>query len=137
MKCDTVFKCFQCDCQNLTVQHKTHRHLIFQSYISHSRSLYADQSKAETIEKLILQYIENLSKSGAFSSDPSEVKQPASALLWAYYYAAQHFDYKKDTDRALHYIDAAIEHTPTLIELFIVKGRIYKVCGCNFLFFLY
>ncbi|CAH2087864.1 unnamed protein product [Euphydryas editha] len=93
------------------------------------RSLYADQSKADTIEKLILQYIENLSKSGTFSSKPDEVKQPASALLWAYYFAAQHYDYKKDTDRALHYIDAAIEHTPTLIELFIVKGRIYKHAG--------
>ncbi|XP_063366131.1 N-alpha-acetyltransferase 15, NatA auxiliary subunit [Cydia amplana] len=93
------------------------------------RSLYADKSKAETIENLVLQYIENLSKTGTFSSDPSEAKQPASALLWAYYYAAQHFDYKKDTDRALKYIDAAIEHTPTLIELFIVKGRIYKHAG--------
>lgn len=62
------------------------------------------------------------------------MKQPASALLWAYYFAAQHFDFKKDTDRALHYIDAAIEHTPTLIELFIVKGRIYKVS--NYTFFL-
>jgi hypothetical protein len=27
----------------------------------------------------------------------------------------------------LSYIDAAIEHTPTLIELFVTKGRIYKV----------
>lgn len=71
--------------------------------------------------------MENLAKNGTFGPDPSEVKQPASALLWAYYYAAQHFDYKKDTDRALQYIDAAIDHTPTLIELFIVKGRIYKV----------
>ncbi|CAD0203591.1 unnamed protein product [Chrysodeixis includens] len=93
------------------------------------RSLYLDQSKADTIEKLILQYIENLSSVGTFSSDASEAKQPASALLWAYYYAAQHFDYKKDTDRALLFIDAAIEHTPTLIELFIVKGRIYKHAG--------
>ncbi|KAF9793633.1 hypothetical protein SFRURICE_001992, partial [Spodoptera frugiperda] len=93
------------------------------------RSLYAVQDKAETIEKLILQYLENLAKNGTFGPDPSEVKQPASALLWAYYYAAQHFDYKKDTDRALQYIDAAIDHTPTLIELFIVKGRIYKHAG--------
>uniref|UniRef100_A0A2A4IU32 Uncharacterized protein n=1 Tax=Heliothis virescens TaxID=7102 RepID=A0A2A4IU32_HELVI len=93
------------------------------------RSLYSDQSKADTIEKLILQYLEHLAKSGTFGPEESEQKQPASALLWAYYYAAQHFDYKKDTDRALHYIDAAIEHTPTLIELFIVKGRIYKHAG--------
>ncbi|XP_045539538.1 N-alpha-acetyltransferase 15, NatA auxiliary subunit [Papilio machaon] len=93
------------------------------------RTLYKDQSKADTIEKLILQYIENLKKHDRFSSDTEEEKSPASALLWAYYFAAQHFDHKKDTDRALQYIDAAIEHTPTLIELFIVKGKIYKHAG--------
>ncbi|XP_045521465.1 N-alpha-acetyltransferase 15, NatA auxiliary subunit [Pieris brassicae] len=93
------------------------------------RSLYEDQSKADAIEQIILQYIENLSKLGTFSNDTDEVKQPASALLWSYYFAAQHFDFKKDTDKALHYIDAAIEHTPTLIELFIVKGRIFKHAG--------
>lgn len=93
------------------------------------RSLYEVRSKADTIEKLILQYIENLEKNGNFSSDVNEIKQPASALLWAYYYAAQHFDHKNETNRALSYIELAIEHTPTLIELFIVKGRIYKHAG--------
>lgn len=100
---------------------------VLKYFFNHSRSLYQDRSKAETIEKLILQYLDNLSVNGTFGPDPSETKQPASALLWAYYYAAQHFDHKQQTDKALHYIDAAIEHTPTLIELFIVKGRIYKV----------
>ena len=53
--------------------------------------------------------------------------QPASTLLWVYYFLAQLFDYLSQSTKALHYIDAAIEHTPTLIELFIVKGKIYKV----------
>jgi N-alpha-acetyltransferase 15/16, NatA auxiliary subunit len=55
---------------------------------------------------------------------PSE---PASALLWALYFLAQHYDYLGDTSRALEAINAAINHTPTLIELFVTKGRIYKV----------
>lgn len=84
------------------------------------------------IEKLIVQYIENLTSNGTFSDGPDEEKQPASALLWAYYYAAQHFDHNSDTDKALHYITAAIDHTPTLIELFIVKGKIYKVRSCRY-----
>lgn len=71
--------------------------------------------------------MECLSSSATFSFDPEEVEQPASALLWSYYYAAQHFDYKQNPLRALKYIDAAIEHTPTLIELFIIKGKIFKV----------
>lgn len=54
-------------------------------------------------------------------------KEPASALLWTYYYLAQHHDFLGNTELALSYIDAAIDHTPTLIELFVTKGRIYKV----------
>ncbi|KAG7304786.1 hypothetical protein JYU34_010151 [Plutella xylostella] len=93
------------------------------------RTLYEDKQKLETIEELMLQYLDNLSKTGHFSSVPEADLPPASAILWVYYYAAQHYDWKKDTDRALEYIDMAIEHTPTLIDLFIMKGKIYKHCG--------
>lgn len=93
------------------------------------RSLYVDSSKAEIIENLMLQYMEALKKIGKFSEAEANngPREPASALLWVYYYLAQHFDYMKQTEAALAYIDAAIEHTPTLIELFVTKGRIYKV----------
>ncbi|VEN54859.1 unnamed protein product, partial [Callosobruchus maculatus] len=95
------------------------------------RGLYGDQSKVIVIEQLLLQYADALKKCCKFSE--SEVnngpKEPVSALLWVYYYLAQHYDYLKQTEKALSYIDAAIEHTPTLIELFIVKGRIYKHAG--------
>jgi len=67
-------------------------------------------------------------------------KEPASALLWVYHYLAQHYDYLDDMQKALTYIDMAIAHTPTLIELFVTKGRIFKVCYfkyiCKFLFLL-
>jgi peptide alpha-N-acetyltransferase len=95
------------------------------------RSLYKDPEKVEVIERLVLQYVDALQKIGKFSEEDSESsqKEPASALLWAYYYLAQHYDYLGNTEKALSYIDAAIEHTPTLIELFVTKGRIYKHGG--------
>jgi len=40
---------------------------------------------------------------------------------------AQHYDWLGDIPRALSLIDEAINHTPTLINLYIAKGRIYKV----------
>jgi peptide alpha-N-acetyltransferase len=55
-----------------------------------------------------------------------EDEAPVSALLWAYYYLAQHYDYYENTETALKYIDKAIEHTPTLIELFMCKAKILK-----------
>lgn len=93
------------------------------------RSVYSDKRKAEIIEQLLLQYADALKKIGKFSENEvnNGPKEPASCLLWVYYFLAQHYDYLQQTEKALMYIDAAIEHTPTLIELFVTKGRIYKV----------
>lgn len=95
------------------------------------RSLYVDPEKIDIIESLLLQYVDALKKVGHFSVEDatSGVKEPASALLWVYYFLAQHYDHLHETDKAISYIEAAIEHTPTLIELFVVKGRIYKHAG--------
>lgn len=92
------------------------------------RSLYSDPKKVEIIENLMLQYVDALKKVGKFDVETSNgPKEPASALLWVYYFLAQHYDFLNQTEKAVSYIDAAIEHTPTLIELFVTKGRIYKV----------
>ncbi|XP_063227902.1 N-alpha-acetyltransferase 15, NatA auxiliary subunit [Bacillus rossius redtenbacheri] len=95
------------------------------------RSLYKDPEKVEIIQRLLLQYVEGLKKVGRFSEEEAEnvPKEPPSALLWAYYYLAQHYDFLGQTDQALSFIDAALDHTPTLIELFVTKGRIYKHAG--------
>lgn len=92
------------------------------------RSLYADKQKVEIISSLLVQYKEALKLHGHFSDEEKDnPREPASALLWTYYYLAQHYDYLGQTEKALIEIDAAIDHTPTLIELFVTKGRIYKV----------
>lgn len=92
------------------------------------RSLYTDQQKVDIIQSLVLQYKEALKAHEHFSDQEKDnPREPASALLWTYYYLAQHYDHLGLTEKALNEIDAAIEHTPTLIELFVTKGRIYKV----------
>lgn len=97
------------------------------------RSLYKNEAKVEIIEKIVLDFCENLKSVGYFTKKDQEnesvAKEPASALLWTYYYIAQHYDHLRNTNKALEFIDLAIEHTPTLIELFVVKGRIYKHAG--------
>jgi len=96
------------------------------------RSLYKDPSKVSTIEKLLMEYQVNLPGFGFFTKadqDAGLPREPASALLWTYYFLAQHFDHQRNTTKALDYVNLAIEHTPTLIELFVVKGRIYKHAG--------
>lgn len=94
------------------------------------RSLYMDQHKVDIIQSLLIEYKNELKSHGHFSDSDKEMpREPASALLWTYYYLAQHFDYLGMTEKALNEIDAALAHTPTLIELFVTKGRIYKHGG--------
>lgn len=60
-------------------------------------------------------------------------EEPPTTLLWVQYYLAQHYDKIGMPSLALEYINAAIESTPTLIELFLVKAKIYKVSLSLFL----
>lgn len=96
------------------------------------RSLYKDSTKVDIIAQLIEEYYVNLKSNGHFSkldADEEKPVEPASALLWTLLFLAQHYDYLRDTEKALEYINLAIDHTPTLIELFVTKGRIYKHAG--------
>lgn len=56
-------------------------------------------------------------------------EQDPTVMLWLYYYSSQHFYFLRDYDRALSFINKAIEHTPTVIDLYIVKAKIYKRAG--------
>ncbi len=91
----------------------------------YSRPLYADPAKVEVIEGICNRLLDNLTRYSSY--DKEGAFEPPTALLWLYYYLGQHYDYKKDYDRAIAIVDKAIEHTPTLIELFVLKGKIYKV----------
>lgn len=96
------------------------------------RSLYQHDDKVKVISELIHDYHDSLKLTGHFSNADKQAdlpQEPASALLWTLYFMAQHYDHLRDTTKALEYINAAIEHTPTLIELFVTKGRIYKHAG--------
>lgn len=96
------------------------------------RSLYKDKTKVDVVQNLILDYHENLKKSGHFSLSDKESnspREPESALLWTLYYLAQHYDHLRNTKKALEYINLAIHHTPTLIELYVTNGRIFKHAG--------
>ena len=45
------------------------------------------------------------------------------------HFLAQHYDAIGEHVRALDYVNRGLEHTPTLIELYVAKGRIYKHAG--------
>ncbi|XP_077984965.1 N-alpha-acetyltransferase 15, NatA auxiliary subunit-like [Glandiceps talaboti] len=97
------------------------------------KSLYADKEKVQIIEKIVLGYLDSLEKYSTFSpadaENPDIEKEAPTAYLWTLFYLAQHYDHLRQTEKALKYTEIALEHTPTLIELFVVKGKIYKHGG--------
>ena len=90
------------------------------------RPLYKDPENVAVIEELCLSYVTSL-KSDECSFEAGSPREPATAMLWLLYYLGQHYDYKKEYDKAFEMVNAAVEHTPTLIELFLLKGKLYKV----------
>uniref|UniRef100_A0A674ARC5 N-alpha-acetyltransferase 15, NatA auxiliary subunit a n=1 Tax=Salmo trutta TaxID=8032 RepID=A0A674ARC5_SALTR len=85
------------------------------------KSLYHDKEKVSIVEELVVGYETCLKNGGK--------EEPPTTLLWVQYFLAQHFDHVGQQTLALDYINTAIESTPTLIELFLIKAKIYKHAG--------
>ncbi|KAG5438467.1 hypothetical protein PCANB_002570 [Pneumocystis canis] len=95
------------------------------------KSLYLDEEKRNIIQDSVEQYLNHLYSKKDISCETinNSEKTDPTVLLWVLYFLAQHYDYLRKTEKALMYIDKAIEHTPTLAELYMTKARIYKHAG--------
>ena len=54
-----------------------------------------------------------------------EEEQDPTVQLWLYYFLAQHNLFQEKLAEAMEFVNMAIEHTPTLLELYTLKGKIY------------
>ncbi|KAI8884470.1 N-terminal acetyltransferase A, auxiliary subunit [Backusella circina FSU 941] len=97
------------------------------SLFASMKQYYADSEKQRIIGELVEGYSACLEKSGSFVADGA--KEPPTALLWTLYYQAKHYDFHKQNEKALEFIDKAIQHSPTVVELYMTKGRILKHSG--------
>lgn len=120
------------------------------SVFSDVKQLYTNTSKAEQLGKLFEGYRECLEDEGRGSlpapmpvpdvdAELQEIlgkdaaldtdAEPPCTLLWVLHYLAQHYDRLGRRELALETIEAALAHTPTAIECYLVKARILKHCG--------
>lgn len=97
------------------------------------KSLYKDPSKTQITETLFTTYKKNLEENSTLLNEVDESGQKKTetpmVIFWVNYYLAQHYDFLGDTEMALKLIDSAIMHTPTVIELYTTKARIFKHAG--------
>ena len=103
----------------------------YSSFSSHPILKASDKFfKVNTIESLMLEFYQNLKKHSSMdSTEESRGTADPTRILWVIYYLAQHYDYIGDYSRALSLVEEAFEHTPTLIEFYVLKGRILKHLG--------
>ncbi|XP_004506868.1 N-terminal acetyltransferase A complex auxiliary subunit NAA15-like [Cicer arietinum] len=97
------------------------------SLFSDLSSLYNHPGKADILEQLILELEHSIRTSGQYPG--SMEKEAPSTLLWTLFFLAQHYDRRGQYETSLSKIDEAIEHTPTVIDLYSVKSRILKHAG--------
>ena len=51
--------------------------------------------------------------------------------LWLLYYTAQHYLFIDQYEESLKFLKEAIEHTPTVVELYELKAKVMKHAGNN------
>lgn len=70
------------------------------------------------IQSFVTEYLESLNKS-----------KDQIPYIWTCYFLTQHYLFTKDFKSAQKYIDSALEHTPTMVEFYIMKARVLKHLG--------
>jgi len=102
------------------------------------RPLYFSPGKYKLVDELLLSYNKCLEEEvswfgPAVGETPAAgfvpEEEPPSSLLFTRMVTADHYDFLGETHKALEYADKAINHTPTLVEIYACKGRIYRHAG--------
>ena len=81
------------------------------------KPLYKDLEKAQVIGAIVEE----------FYTKSSEISP--LCWVWTTYFLAQHYLQLNQLEKSLELISKAVEHTPTLVELYILKARVYKHFG--------
>ena len=91
------------------------------SLFSDVKNLYTDPFKLQSIQDMIEDIRSSVSQPST-SSDPAD-------YLWTLYFLAQHYSSLGQHEKALEILHTAMEHTPTLPELYMTKARVLKRAG--------
>lgn len=102
------------------------------SFFINVKFLYTFQpSKIKIIEEILSIHLESIKNKNKLDETLSngEILDSPHHLIWVYYYAAQHYDNFRDLEKALNYINMAIDSTPSVVEFYMIKSKILKHGG--------
>lgn len=114
------------------------------SYITHNikqnipsilnaiKSVYDHQKeKVTVITEIITSHIDSIRSNNCLNIDytNNERLDLMTQISWLYYFAAMHFDYLRDLEKAMEYINISIDITPSVNEFYQLKSKILKHAG--------
>jgi peptide alpha-N-acetyltransferase len=79
------------------------------------------------VGELLAGWLASLEGAGTFPG--SSEREPPSTIMWVRVLAAQYYDCCGEASQALEQINFAIKHTPTCLDLYLFKARVYKHAG--------
>lgn len=85
------------------------------------KPIYRSRAKRQVIEDMVLDFYR--------VQVPQLEKTNPTIRVWTQYFLAQSYLYQGKYDDAQRYADLALAHSPTLVELYILKARITKHQG--------
>ncbi|KAL3420814.1 tetratricopeptide [Phlyctema vagabunda] len=99
------------------------------STFANLKHLYSNPSKKEILPTVVKAYIEN--KKGQTNEEPKRNGDTSKGDSAAFYFLAQHYNYylSRDLDKAMEYIEKAIELEPKSVDFHMTKARIWKHYG--------
>jgi peptide alpha-N-acetyltransferase len=97
------------------------------SLFNSMKDLLLVPQRAVVLEETILHLYSKLLEGAGFTMD--EEKEFPSTVLWTMYFLSQFYDYRGERSKAVEFIDLAIDHSPTVVELHMFKARIFKHAG--------
>eukprot|EP00471_Norrisiella_sphaerica_P001837 CAMPEP_0184490590 /NCGR_PEP_ID=MMETSP0113_2-20130426/18271_1 /TAXON_ID=91329 /ORGANISM="Norrisiella sphaerica, Strain BC52" /LENGTH=888 /DNA_ID=CAMNT_0026874535 /DNA_START=83 /DNA_END=2749 /DNA_ORIENTATION=+ len=90
------------------------------------KALYGDKFKVSVIEEFVKAYYANLKSKRRFSEKDEPDSETPNVFVWVLYYLASHYEFLGQYEEALKLLDEGIAHTPTAIDLYVLKARAYK-----------
>ncbi|EJT99366.1 N-terminal acetyltransferase A auxiliary subunit [Dacryopinax primogenitus] len=102
------------------------------SLFSDIKSLYRNDSKRTIVEDVVLRFREELAASNIMDTAITEQGETPATYVWTLFFLAQHFSYVEQPQKALSIINEALELSPALPEVLMVKARILKRAGDPF-----
>ncbi len=88
------------------------------------REFYNDKAKVAIIGNYLSEAVQSMEQEMTLRQGDDDEQDP-TVMLWLYYFMSQHNLFQNKIDEALTFVNKAIEHTPTLLELYTLKGKIY------------